>query len=139
MSAQENTKLVQDAYAAFGRGDVPALLAMMTDDVDWHAAVGVGPNVPSGGPRHGRDEVGKFFKQVADSIDFKQFEPREFVAERDKVVALGFYHGVARPTGRAFKSDWVMVFTHARGKGRPLSRVRGCRRDHCRVLGAGMR
>ncbi len=111
MNAQENTKIVRDAYAAFGRGDVAALLGLMADDVDWHAVVGVGPNVPTGGPRRGRGEVGKFFKQVAESIDFKQFEPREFVAERDKVVALGFYHGVARPTGRAFKSDWVMVFT----------------------------
>lgn len=116
MSAQENTKIVQDAYAAFGRGDVAALLGMMTDDVDWQAVLGVGPNVPTGGPRRGRDEVGKFFKQLAESVDFKQFEPREFVAERDKVVALGFYHGVARPTGRAFKSDWVMVYTIRAGK-----------------------
>ena len=31
--------LVQSAYAAFGRGDLPALLALMTPDIDWRFTV----------------------------------------------------------------------------------------------------
>ena len=27
--------LIQDAYGCFGRGDIPALLALTTPDVDW--------------------------------------------------------------------------------------------------------
>ena len=35
MSEAENTRVVQDAYAAFGRGDIPALLGYFTDDIQW--------------------------------------------------------------------------------------------------------
>jgi ketosteroid isomerase-like protein len=30
MQEAQNTKVVQDAYAAFGRGDIPTLLGLMT-------------------------------------------------------------------------------------------------------------
>ena len=111
MSERDHTKIVQEAYAAFGRGDVQGILSLLTDDVDWEAVVGAGPKVPTRGPRRGKNQVGQFFKQVGESIDFKKFEPREFVAQGDKVVALGYYEGVAKSTGRSWKSDWVMVFT----------------------------
>ena len=113
---QQNTALVQQIYAAFGRGDIAAIVNEMADDVDWHAVVGAGPNVPTHGPRRGRKEVTKFFDQVATNLDFKRFEPQEFVAEGDKVIALGYYEGIAKPTGRGFKSEWVMVFTIQNGK-----------------------
>jgi uncharacterized protein len=116
MSTQNNTKIVQDAYAAFGRGDIPALLALLADNIDWHAVVGVGPNVPTGGRRTGKGQVQQFFSQLAESVTLTQFEPREFIAERDKVVVLGHYAGVAKKTGRSYQSDWVMVFTIANGK-----------------------
>ncbi len=116
MSAQNNTKTIQEMYAAFGRGDIQTLLDNVTDNVDWQAVVGVGPDVPTGGRRNGRAQVQQFFSQLNESTEFKRFEPREFVAERDKVVALGFYEAVVKKTGRSFKSDWVMVFTLANGK-----------------------
>ncbi len=34
MSEQENVRIVQDAFAAFKRGDIASLLNMLTDDVD---------------------------------------------------------------------------------------------------------
>ena len=116
MSTQQNTKIVQEAFAAFGRGDIQAVLGTLADNVDWHAIIGAGPQVPTSGRRMGRPEVQKFFGQLAESVDFKQFEPREFIAERNKVVALGYYDGFAKTTGRPFKSDWAMVFTVANGK-----------------------
>ena len=35
MSADENTRLAQSAYEAFGRGDMAALAEAMTDDIEW--------------------------------------------------------------------------------------------------------
>ena len=35
MQEAQNTKVVQDAYAAFSRGDITALLGQMTDDIQW--------------------------------------------------------------------------------------------------------
>ena len=116
MTADQNRKVVQDAYAAFGRGDIPALLSTLTDDVDWHGVIGVGPNVPQGGPRKGHKEVATFFEQVGGTVDFKRFEPQKFVAEGDVVVVLGFYESVVKTTGKHFASEWVMVFTMRDGK-----------------------
>jgi uncharacterized protein len=116
MTPEQNKKVVQDAFAAFGRGDIPSLIGTLSDDVDWHGVIGVGPNVPQGGPRKGHKEVVKFFEQVAGTVDFKRFEPQKFVAEGDVVVALGFYESVVKTTRKHFESEWVMVFTLRDGK-----------------------
>ncbi len=116
MSTQENAKVVQDAYAAFGRRDMNALLATMSGDIDWHGVIGAEPKVPMAGRRNGHGQVTKFFQQVDENIEFARFEPREFISERDKVVCLGFYSGKVKPTGRAFESEFVMVFTVRNGK-----------------------
>ena len=116
MTPEQNKKVVQDAFAAFGRGDIPALIGTLSDDVDWHGVIGVGPNVPQGGPRKGHKEVTKFFEQAGGTVDFKRFEPQKFVAEGDVVAVLGFYESVVKTTGKHFASDWVMVFTLSNGK-----------------------
>ena len=116
VSARENTAIVQQAYAAFASGDIKTLVGLTSKDVDWEAVVGAGPAVPTRGARRGQDAVTTFFGQLAESVDFKRFEPREFIADKDKVVTLGYYEGVSKKTGRTFASDWVMVFTLDGGK-----------------------
>ena len=116
MSEAENTKVVQDAYAAFGRGDIATLLGYLTDDIDWRPVIGTAKHVPFSGARKGKPAVAEFFKQVAESEDFQQFEPREFVAQGDRVVALGHYRAVTRPAGRIMDADFAMVFTFRDGK-----------------------
>ncbi len=68
------------------------------------------------GEREGKAKVAEFFELVAEFERFEQFEPREFVAQGDKVVAIGHYRAVTKPTGRRFESDFVMVFTLRGGK-----------------------
>ena len=116
MNETNNTSIVQQAYAAFGRGDVPALLALLDENVDWHPVYGVGSQVVTGGRRRGRAAVGTFFEQLAQSYNFSVFEPREYVAQGDKVVALGRYAFQVLSTGRTAESDWSMVFTLRDGK-----------------------
>ena len=115
MQEAQNTKVVQDAYAAFSRGDVQGILANLADDVVWTAVYGAGPHVPTGGERRGQAAVAEFFRQVAENIQFSRFEPREFIATGDKVVALGHYTATT-PAKMAFDSDFAMVFTLRNGK-----------------------
>ena len=60
MSAEDNLATVQGIYEAFGKGDVPAILDQLTDDVDW-AAEASSDAVPWYGMRKGKDEVVGFF------------------------------------------------------------------------------
>ena len=116
-----NTKTVQDAYAAFLRGDVTTLLGLLTDDVMWEPVLGTGSHVPFSARRQGKPAVAEFFTQVAASEDFTQFEPREYIAQGDAVVAVGHYRATTKSTGRSFESDFAMVFTLRDGK---ISRFR---------------
>ena len=115
MSEQQNTKLVQEAYAAFQRGDIASILNMMADDVSWFLP---GPKdvIPFVGQRRGRQQVADFFSKLAEMQDVERFEPQEFVAQGDVVVALGHYKWRVKSTSRSFESDWAHVFTIRNGK-----------------------
>jgi uncharacterized protein len=115
MQEGQNTKIVQDAYAAFGRGDIQALLASIADDVVWIGVYGTGSHVPTSGERRGKAAVAEFFNQVAANVNFSQFEAKEFIATGDKVVALGHYTATT-PIKKGFESDFAMVFTLRNGK-----------------------
>jgi ketosteroid isomerase-like protein len=115
MQETQNIKLVQDAYAAFGRGDVQGILDRLDDSIIWKGVYGAGPHVPTSGERRGKPEVAEFFKQVAENVNFSRFEPKEFIATGDKVVALGHYTA-STPIGKTFDSDFAMVFTLRNGK-----------------------
>ena len=110
MQDGQNTKIVQEAYAAFGRGDVQGILDRLDDGVVWKGVYGAASHVPTDGERRGKAQVGEFFKLVSETVKFSQFEPREFVASGDKVVALGHYTATTS-VGKGFESDFAMVFT----------------------------
>jgi ketosteroid isomerase-like protein len=116
MNEAQNTKLVQDAYAAFGRGDIQAILDRLDDTVVWQAIYGAGSHVPQAGPRRGKAGVAQFFRELAASTEFSRFEPREFIAQGDRVVVLGEYGAKSRKTGKPIDAKWVMVFTVKNGK-----------------------
>jgi uncharacterized protein len=114
MSEEENVQAVQQMYAAFGRGDLSALLTGFADDVDWQVA---GPtDIPICGSRQGREEVAQFFQALGAALETQQFEPQEFIAQGDKVVVLGHERHRVKSTGRIHEGDWVQVFTLHDGK-----------------------
>ena len=114
MAEQQNIQVVRDMFNAFKRGDIPALMRSVADEVVWE--VPGPPHVPYAGRRFGCREVEKFFELVERNAEFNTFEPREFIAQADKVVAVGHYSGRAKPTGRELVSDFSMVFDMRQGK-----------------------
>lgn len=116
MSADRNTQTVKDAYAAFLRGDIEGIVGLVTDDVQWEGVKGAEGVVPQAGARQGKAGVREFFEQVGDTVAFERFEPREYIATDDAVVAIGNYAAKAKPTGRGIASDWAMVFNFRDGK-----------------------
>ena len=115
MSAEENTRLVQTAYEAFGRGDMPTLLDLLADDIEW-VSPGDPNDDPNAGTFQGKDAVLGWFGGLASTIDFAKFEPREFIAQNDKVVSLVYAEQTARDTGRAFVNHEAHVWTVGNGK-----------------------
>lgn len=100
--------LVQTAYAAFGRGDIPALLGMLSDDIRWQF---VGDRrAPYTGVVQGRGQVGEWFLAVAQADGIQAFEPREFLVGADHVTVLGWERTQALPGGGMFETPWVHVW-----------------------------
>jgi ketosteroid isomerase-like protein len=98
---------------------MPSLLDVLSEDVEW---VYQGPSViPFAGTRHGREGVVEFFSLLGESLEFEQFELREFVAQDDRVVVVGFERNLIKATGRTFEQEWVHDFTLRDGK---ISKVR---------------
>jgi uncharacterized protein len=64
VSAEENTRLVQNAYEAFGRGDMAALAEAMTDDVEW-VDPGDPDDDPNAGTFRGKEAVLDWFGGLA--------------------------------------------------------------------------
>ena len=109
MSEQDNITVAQKAYSSFKDGNIQALIDMMSDSITWQLPDIEG--VPFAGKRTGRDAVLDFFTSVGTNQETLEFTPREFVAQGDKVVALGYYRWRVRSTGREFTSEFAHVFT----------------------------
>ena len=114
MSETTNTEIVQNAYGKFGSGDIPGLLSLLTDDIDWETPHV--ENAPFTGNRLGLKEVAEFFQLLNESEDFAYFEPTEFIAQGDKVVVLGRSKATVKSTDRSYETDWVHIFTVNDGK-----------------------
>ena len=115
MSEQDNIRVVQEAYAAFQRGDIQGVLDRLTDDAEW---VTPGPPdvLPHAGSRRGHNEVEAFFTALGESEEVEMFEPREFIAQGDRVVALVNYRTRVKSTGRTAEDELVHIFTLRDGR-----------------------
>lgn len=106
-----NIESVQAIYQAFGRGDVAAILAALSDDVEWeHDSTDHG--VPWLKPRRGRAAVGGFFQDLS-GIVIERFEPRSFLASADQVATVIAVDIVVKETGRRIRDLELHLWTFA--------------------------
>ena len=112
--SEDNLDVIRRGYEAFGRGDINTLLDSFDEQISW---VTPGPReLKTSGRRTGRQEVGEFFASVNELFDIQRFEPKEFIAQGDRVVVVGSETARARSTGNVVDVDWVHVFTMRNGK-----------------------
>lgn len=109
-----HTQTVAAIYEAFGRGDVPAILDRLADDVAWEARPdGQGAHLreaPWLAERHGRAEVAGFFESLQ-QLEFHEFRPTALLADADLVAAVIAVDIAVRATGRRFRDLEVHLWT----------------------------
>jgi ketosteroid isomerase-like protein len=115
MNTQDNVQMVKQAYALFQQGNVPAILELLSEDVDWFIP---GPTeiIPFVGRRRGPGQVGQFFSGLAASQSALKFEPHEFISQGDKVVVLGEQQWTVNSTRQTYEDEWAHVFTIRNGR-----------------------
>jgi steroid delta-isomerase-like uncharacterized protein len=118
MKEQENVQVVQRMFAAFGQRNLPAALDTLAEDVYWQSPITrtVSREISWARPRHGREQVAAFFKELFDAVEPERLETLQFTAQGDRVIVEGKNKGTVRSTGKKYEHDWVMVFAVVDGK-----------------------
>ena len=111
-----NVELVRQAYAAFGRGDIPAVLGAMDPDIQWSEAEG-NPYQPSGLPWSGPDAVLKnLFAKMPNDWELFRLHPTEFHHAGDTVIVELRYEARHNATGKSLDAQVCHVWRVRNGK-----------------------
>jgi ketosteroid isomerase-like protein len=105
---------VNAIYEAFGRGDIPALLEHVSDDVQWEAwadntaqKAGVGWLLP----RHGKAGVAEFFQAVAEELDIHEFQVLSLMAGGNQVAAEFVISANLRKGDGSYRDEEMHLWT----------------------------
>lgn len=117
MGTEENTQTVKAFFAAIGRGDREDLLALAAEDIEW---ILPGEGWPLAGTHRGHAGLAELLETASRTIETFT-EPREFIAQGDRVLVVGVARGKIKATNKMFEDDWVFAITVRDGR---LSSIR---------------
>ena len=112
MSIEKNIQTVKDFFAAIGGGDREALLALVAEDIEW---IIPGEDWPLAGTRRGHAGLADLLETASKTMETST-EPREYVAQADRVLVVGFARGTIKATNKTFEDNWIFAITVRDGK-----------------------
>ena len=106
--------IVRGFYEALGCGDVPGVLGRLHDRLEWTEA----ERFPyySGTWRSPQEVLDKLLVPITRDWNGFSAKPHEFIADGDRVVALGVYSGASKATGKSMTSPFAHVWTVRDGR-----------------------
>jgi len=105
---------VQGLYQAFGRGDVPAILAQLAPDVRWeswseHSAQQAGH--PLFTLRVGPQQASEFFGVLARNLEIHEFQVLDVFGSGRQAAGECLIDCTWRPTGKRFRDEELHLWT----------------------------
>jgi ketosteroid isomerase-like protein len=86
--------------------------ALVAEDIEW---IIPGEDWPLAGIHRGHAGLADLLETSSKSIETST-EPREFVAQGDRVLVVGFARGKIKATNRTFEDDWIFAITVRNGR-----------------------
>lgn len=112
----DSVNIVKELYSAFGRGDMPAVLAAMSPDIKWHQAES-NPYRPSGEAWVGPEAVlNNLFVKLGADWDGFTVHPKSFHGADGSVFVEGRYTGSFKATGKTLDAQVCHVWDVKDGK-----------------------
>lgn len=111
--AVDSVQILKDAYAAFGKGDIPAVVGMMNPAIEWHEP-GLRGYPPPGGDRiylGPKSVAERVLAALPEAWDKFNVIPEEFLGTGERVAVVGRFSGTAKDTGRALDVPFVHIWT----------------------------
>jgi uncharacterized protein len=110
-----NVQLVKAAYAAFGRGDINAVVEAMHPEIEWHEAEHSPWHAPGG--HHGPTAVlGNVFARIPELFDHFTVDPQAVHDAGATVIVEGRYRAKAAATNESLDAQVCHVWTIRDGK-----------------------
>jgi ketosteroid isomerase-like protein len=113
MSIEENVQVVKEFFAAMSSGDKQALLALVAEDMEW---IIPGKDWPLAGTHRGHAGLAATLRKASEEVAMTYPKPPEFVAQGDRVLAIGVAVGKIKATDKPFEDHWVFDITLQNGK-----------------------
>lgn len=110
-----NKEVIEALYAAFAAGDIPAVTALMADDIHWSEAEGnkLADRSPYIGPQAVVEGV---FQRLAEDFETFEVEIDTIFSEGDLVVTAGRYRGTGRESDVTIAPRIASFWTVKNGK-----------------------
>jgi ketosteroid isomerase-like protein len=109
----KNIDTISQLYAEFGKGDIPAVLDKLADNVEWEVCTipteAQKAGVPWLQPQRGKDGAQKFF-DVVGKMDFKVFDILSLMEGGNQVAAL-LRIEADTPEGGHFDDEEIHLWT----------------------------
>lgn len=108
MTNQDHIELVKAVYAAFGAGDVEALLDLVADDISFELPEM--DEVPLDTVYRGKEGIRKFMADRDGVLQYTDFQIFRFFSDQDHVFVLGETAGIVLNTEKPFRFPWLELF-----------------------------
>ena len=112
MSIEKNVQVVKDFFKAIG-GDKQAVLELVAEDIEW---IIPGEDWPLAGTHRGHAGLAATLRKASEEVEMTYPKPPEFVAQGDRVLAIGVAVGKIKATNKTFEDRWVFDITLRNGK-----------------------
>jgi len=109
-----NVQTVQEIYAAFGRGEVSAILSTLATDVVWECETPAA--LSFGGIRRGVAEAVGLFEGIAKEHADPKLEMTDFFSAGEAVAVFGRYEATVRASGKRVSTPVAHYFKFREGK-----------------------
>lgn len=100
--------VVDNMFAAFSSGDIEKFIDTVSEDTIW---IYHGTQIIPKGVFEKKEGVRAFFNNIIENTEIINFEPQQFIVERNMVVVLGREHQRVKRSGRELKQKWVQIYT----------------------------
>lgn len=115
-SKSDNAKVIEQAYAAFASGDIPAFVALLAPDIEWNEAENF--IYASGNPYIGPDAIVKgVFERIGNDWEYWKITDLDIMELKNgMVLATARYQAKNKKNGKLLNAQVAHLFTLQNGK-----------------------
>ena len=97
--SEENVQIIRRGYALFAAGDLQAVTALLSDDIEVTDSGGLGVTGSAAGTRYGHEGFLRSTEEALEAFEDFHVEPEDFIDAGDTVVVPVRISGRGRGSG----------------------------------------